>query len=131
MFKKGLKPFIFETNSRRPDDEGTRFRFPPGGSEGMAVPSFGSHIAPESLRLMLLAYGKNHSYRIVSIEDIAHAFPHVRMDEVKSELGYLAQQGLVTRFSGRYCFNRSIPLDLQHSIEQLITPSGTIRKAAN
>jgi RIO-like serine/threonine protein kinase len=97
----------------------------------MAVPSFGSHIAPESLRLMLLAYGINHAYRVVSIEDISHALPHLRIDEVKNELNKLARDGFVTRFSGRYCFNKSIPRELQQTIEQLITPSGTIRKTVN
>ena len=93
--------------------------------------TFGTHIAPESLRLMLLAYGMDHAYRVVSLEEIAHAIPHVRRDEVKNVLERLAIEGLVTRFSGRYCFNKSIPFDLRHSIEQLITPSGTIRKRTN
>lgn len=93
--------------------------------------TFGSHISPESLRLMLLAYGMDHSYRVVSVEDIAHALPHVRRDEVRAVLNHLASEGLVTRFSGRYCFNQSIPQDLKQSIEQLITPSGTIRKRTN
>ena len=96
----------------------------------MAAP-FGSHIAPESLRLILLAYGIDHSYRVVSIDDIAHALPHVRRDEVREVLEHLAEEGLVTRFSGRYCFNKAVPRDLKESIEQLITPSGTIRKRTN
>ena len=93
--------------------------------------SFGSHIAPENLRLMLLAYGIDHAYRVISLEEIAHAVPHIRRDEVRNVLENLAQEGLVTRFSGRYCFNKAIPGELRHKIEQLITPSGTIRKRTN
>ena len=90
--------------------------------------TLGNHIAPENLRLILLSYGIDHAYRVISLEEIAHSIPHVRRDEVQSMLENLAQEGLVTRFSGRYCFNKTIPGDLRHSIEELITPSGTIRK---
>lgn len=80
---------------------------------------------------MLLAYGINHSYRVMSLEDIAHALPHARREDVRSGLNHLAQEGLVTQFSGRYCFNKAIPRDLRQSIDQLVTPSGTIRKTTN
>jgi len=90
--------------------------------------TFGSHIAPDSLKLMLLAYGMNHAYRVVSLEEITHSIPHVRRDEVRDVLEELAQEGLVTRFSGRYCFNKAIPVELRLDIERLITPSGTIRQ---
>jgi len=90
--------------------------------------TFGNHMAPESLRLMLLAYGMDHAYRVISLEEIAHSIPHVRRDEVRDVLEHLAQEGLVTRFSGRYCFNKAIPIELRHNIDQLITSSGTIRQ---
>ena len=93
--------------------------------------TLGNHIAPENLRLILLSYGLDHAYRVISLEEIAHAIPHVRRDEVQSVLEHLAQEGLVTRFSGRYCFNKTIPGELRHSIDELITPSGTIRKRTN
>ena len=93
--------------------------------------TYGNQIAPESLRAMLLAYGINHAYRVVTLEEINHAMPHVRGADVRSVLERLAQEGLVTRFSGRYCFNKAIPGELRQSIEQLITPSGTIRKRSN
>jgi hypothetical protein len=93
--------------------------------------TFGTHIAPENLRLMLLSYGVDHAYRVISLEEISHAIPHVRRDEVQSVLEHLAQEGLVTRFSGRYCFNKTIPGELRQSIDALITPSGTIRKRTN
>ena len=93
--------------------------------------TFGNHIAPENLRLILLSYGMDHAYRVISLDEITHSIPHVRRDEVQSVLEFLAQEGLVTRFSGRYCFNKTIPVELRHNIEQLITPSGTIRTRAN
>lgn len=89
-----------------------------------------SHIAPENLRLILLAYGMNHAYRVLGIEEISQAIPHVKRSEVCDVLEGLAHEGLVTRFSGRYCFNRSIPTELRHDIERQITPSGTIRRIA-
>lgn len=94
----------------------------------MIAATFGKHIAPESLRLMLLAYGMDHAYRVISLEEIAHSLANVRKEEVREVLEHLAQEGLVTRFSGRYCFNKAIPMELRHNIEQFITPSGTIRQ---
>jgi hypothetical protein len=93
--------------------------------------TYGHQIAPENLRAMLLAYGINHAYRVVTLEEINHSMPHIRTDDVRSVLEHLAQEGLVTRFSGRYCFNKNIPANLRQSVEQLITPSGTIRKRNN
>ena len=90
--------------------------------------TLGKPIAPESLRLMLLAYGLDHAYRVVSLEEIAHSIPHARRDDVREVLEHLAHEGLVTRFSGRYCFNKAIPFELRHNIEQFITPSGTVRQ---
>ena len=90
--------------------------------------TYSNKIAPESLRAMLLAYGINHAYRVVTLEEINHSMPHIKTDEVRMVLERLAQEGLVTRFSGRYCFNKAIPANLRKSIDRLITPSGTIRK---
>lgn len=86
------------------------------------------HIEQESLRAMLLAFGIEHAYRVISLEEITHEIPYARKHEVRSLLEDLAQEGLVTKFSGRYCFNKAIPIELRHSIERLITPSGTIRQ---
>ena len=90
--------------------------------------TFGKRIAPDNLRLMLLAYGIDHAYRVISFDEIAHAVPHVSRDEIREVLETLAEQGLVTRFSGRYCFNKAIPPEIRHDIEAFITPSGTIRQ---
>jgi RIO-like serine/threonine protein kinase len=85
--------------------------------------SFGNHIAPENLRLMLLAYGLNHSYRVVSLDEIVHSIPHGQRDEVRNVLEDLAQEGLVTRFSGRYeqklCYYLMIDLRCSRVILQL------------
>ena len=96
----------------------------------MVAKKFEKRIAPEILRLILLAYGIDHSYRVVGVEEIAQSVPHARRDEIRDVLDGLAKEGLVTRFSGRYCFNKSIPIELRHSIDQLVTPSGTIKKLA-
>jgi len=101
------------------------------GGQAVMAAGIGKHIAPESLRLMLLAYGVDHAYRVISLEEIAHSIPHVMRDEVRAGLEHLAQEGLVEKFSGRYCFNKIIPSDLRHDIEALITPSGTIRQRNN
>jgi hypothetical protein len=33
----------------------------------------------------------------------------------------------VTRFSGRFCFNKAIPPEIRQSVEAAVTPSGTVR----
>lgn len=86
------------------------------------------HVEQESLRALLLAFGIEHSYRVISLEEIAHEIPYAPKQELRNLLEALAQEGLVTKFSGRYCFNKTIPIELRHSIDQLITPSGTIRQ---
>ncbi len=93
--------------------------------------SFRYHVEQESLRAMLLAFGIEHAYRVISLEEIAHEIPYAKKHEVRSLLEDLAREGLVTKFSGRYCFNKAIPVELRHSIERLVTPSGTIRQQKN
>ena len=90
--------------------------------------SFKYHVEQESLRAMLLAFGIEHSYRVVSLEEIAHEIPYAQRQEVRSVLEDFAREGLVTKFSGRYCFNKTIPVELRQNIEKLVTPSGTIRQ---
>jgi hypothetical protein len=84
-------------------------------------------IAPEHLRFMLLAYGLGHAYRVVSIDEIAQEISHVKKEEIRSGLDRLAEEGLVTRFSGRFCFNRAIPEEVRRIIEQSVTISGTLK----
>ena len=84
-------------------------------------------IAPDNLRLMLLAYGIGNAFRVISLEDISHTMPHVNKELIKKGLDCLAEEALVTKFSGRYCFNRPVPNDLRRFVERTITPSGTLR----
>jgi len=93
----------------------------------MAAAYKNSKIAPGQLRFMVLAYGLEHAYRVLSIDEIAQEMPHVRREAIRSELDRLAGEELVTRFSGRYCFNREIPLELRRAIERIVTASGTIK----
>jgi hypothetical protein len=84
-------------------------------------------VAPENLRMMLLAFGVIHAYRVISLEEIAHAIPHVPKDFIRGGLELLAEEELITRFANRYCFNRPLPVELRQKVEQVVTPSGTIR----
>jgi hypothetical protein len=84
-------------------------------------------IAPENLRLMLLAYGLENAYRVVTLEEIAQSIRYFRRDEIKNGLDHLFEEGLLMKFSGRYCFNKSIPNEIRNHIERSVTPSGTIR----
>ena len=84
-------------------------------------------LAPDNLRMMLLAYGMGNAFRVISLEDIAHSLPHVSKELIRKGLDCLAEESLVTKFSGRYCFNRHVPNELRHAVERAITPSGTIR----
>jgi hypothetical protein len=94
----------------------------------MAAMFAGREVAPETLRLMLLAYGMEHPYRVVTLNDITQALSHVRKQVVQEGLDQLAREGLVTKFAGRYCFNKILTTELRHSIERRVTTSGTVRK---
>ncbi len=82
-----------------------------------------TQIAPESIRLMLLAYGMDHPFRVIAQEEIFQSLPHVDRENIKEMLDHLATEGLLTKFSSRYCFNKP----LCASVEGVITPSGTIK----
>ena len=84
-------------------------------------------IAPDNLRLMLLAFGIGHAYRVISLEEIARTLPHIRKEVIRRGLDRLAEESLVTKFSGRYCFNRALPVELRRTVERAVTSSGTIR----
>jgi RIO-like serine/threonine protein kinase len=93
----------------------------------MAAMQVRAEVAPEDLRLMLLAYGLDHPYRVIALEEILHSLPHIRREKAKEALDQLASEGLVTKFSSRYCFNKPIPAEFRQLIQQAITPSGTVR----
>jgi hypothetical protein len=83
--------------------------------------------APDNLRLMLLAYGLENAYRVITLEEIAQSLRHFRKDEIRNGLDNLAGEGLLMKFAGRYCFNKAIPFEIRNDIERALTPSGTIR----
>ncbi len=87
----------------------------------------GSRVAPRHLRLMLLDYGLDNEYQVVTLDEITRAIPHVEKELLREGLDLLAEEGLVTRFAGRYCFNKPIPLEDRQDIHRDVTPSGTIR----
>ena len=95
----------------------------------MAAMHIKTEVAPENLRLMLLAYGMEHPYRVLALEEIFHYLPGVDREKIRGILDGLATEGLLTKFSSRYCFNRSIPDELRRSIERALTPSGTLKVA--
>ena len=93
----------------------------------MAAMFVSGEVAPGTLRLMLLAYGLENAYRVVTLEEIARALRKFRKDEIRSELDRLGDDGLLMKFSGRYCFNKAIPIEVRNHIERTITPSDTVR----
>jgi hypothetical protein len=93
----------------------------------MAMMQVRIEMEPTSLRLLLLAFGMDHPYRVIAQEEIFHSLPHINREKIKESLDGLAAEGLLTKFSSRYCFNKPIPAELRRSIEQVITPSGTVR----
>ena len=93
----------------------------------MAAIFVSGEVAPEILRLMLLAYGLENAYRVVTLEEIAHSLRKFKKDDIRRELDRLGDEGLLMKFSGRYCFNKAIPNEVRNHIERAVTPSGTVR----
>jgi hypothetical protein len=93
----------------------------------MVASLWDSKVAPENVRPIVLSFGLRHAYRVMSFDEIAHEIPSVERNELKETLEQLANEGLVTRFSGRFCFNKAIPPNLRRHVESAITPSGRIR----
>jgi RIO-like serine/threonine protein kinase len=93
----------------------------------MAAMKMALEIAPENLRLLLLAYGMDNAYRIVSLENIAQSLPQIDREQIREGLNRLVEEGLVSRFTGRYCFNKPLSKELRSALIRVITPSGTLR----
>ena len=85
-----------------------------------------TQIAQENIRLMLLAYGIGNPYRVIAQEEIFQSLSHIDREKIKETLDQLAGEGLVTKFSSRYCFNKPMPAELGRSVDRRITPSGTV-----
>lgn len=92
----------------------------------MVARLFESKVTPENVRPIVLGFGMRHAYRVLSFDEIAQQIPSVARIELKETLEELANEGLVTRFSGRFCFNKAIPPNLTRHVESAITPSGTV-----
>ena len=93
----------------------------------MAARLLENGIEPEYIRLLALGFGLSHPYRVLSLGEIAASMRHVSQQDLKETLEQLASEGLLTRFSGRYCFNKAIPEELRNAVGQAITPSGSVR----
>jgi hypothetical protein len=84
----------------------------------MSGNGFGVSVSLSDLRLKLLAFGLHYPYRVVNLEEIAAAIGNMDREYVRDGLESLAREGLVTRFSGRFCFNRPIPHELRRAVEE-------------
>lgn len=93
----------------------------------MAAMFVRGEVAPENLRLMLLAYGLDNAYRVVTLEEIAQSLPRIERDDIRKELNSLASEDLLMKFSGRYCFNKPIPVDIRRDIERMFRSNDTIK----
>ncbi len=93
----------------------------------MAARLLENGIEPEYTRLLALGFGLRHAYRVLSLGEIAASIRHVSLQDLKETLEQLASEGLLTRFSGRYCFNKAIPEELRNAVARAITPSGRVR----
>ena len=80
-------------------------------------------IQPEDLRLKLLSYGINNSYRIVNIDEIRRAVPGITKEDLEHGLALLVEEGLLTRFARRYCFNRPLPADVRRPVNRFVNQS--------
>ena len=78
----------------------------------------GSDVTQADLRLKLLSFGMNHPYRVVNLDEISASIGNSDKEMVKKVLEFMSAEGLVTRFSGRFCFNRPIPSDLRKMVEK-------------
>jgi len=81
----------------------------------------------EIARLLVLSYGLEHPFRVFSLQDMCDYLPHVSKPTIADTLNELAEQGLVTKFARRYCFNAPMPPELQRKVEEYVTQSGTMR----
>ena len=71
----------------------------------MVSMKFGS-TATRQVELLLLGFGRAHAYRVFSLAEVAAAMPHISNDLLRQALDQLAERDLVTRFAGKYCFNK-------------------------
>jgi len=68
---------------------------------------------PDDVRLALLSYGSRNSYRVVTADEVSQTLVGFSPDEIRQCLDQLATEELLTRFVGRYCFNKELPFPLK------------------
>jgi hypothetical protein len=69
----------------------------------------------DNVRLALLNYGSRNGYRVLTADEVSDCLSGFNRDEVKKCLDQLANEELLTRFAGRYCFNKEIPFHVRHA----------------
>ena len=74
----------------------------------------------DDIRLALLNYGARNSYKVVTADEVSDSLIDFNRDEIKRCLDELANEELLTRFVGRYCFNKEIPLHVRAAARRRI-----------
>jgi hypothetical protein len=69
----------------------------------------------DDVRLALLNYGRRNGYRVVTADEVSESLVEFSRDDIRRCLDELANEELLTRFVGRYCFNKEIPFQLRKS----------------
>jgi hypothetical protein len=82
---------------------------------------FAISINRDDVRLALLNYGSRNSYRVVTADEVSQTLTEFNRDEIRTCLDQLANEELLTRFVGRYCFNKEIPFQLRTSLRRKAT----------
>ncbi len=75
----------------------------------------------DDVRLALLNYGSRNSYRVVTADEVSQTLREFNPEEIRRCLDQLANEELLTRFAGRYCFNKEIPFQLRMSLRRKAT----------
>jgi len=74
----------------------------------------------DDVRLALLNYGSRNSYRVVTAEEVSESLVGFSRDDIKKCLDQLANEELLTKFTGRYCFNKEIPFQVRAAARRRI-----------
>ena len=72
----------------------------------------------DDVRLALLNYGSRNGYRVVTADEVSDCLSGFNRDEIKKCLDQLANEELLTRFAGRYCFNKEIPFHVKDAAKR-------------
>jgi hypothetical protein len=72
----------------------------------------------DDVRLALLNYGLRNGYRVVTADEVSETLRSFSRDDIKGCLDQLANEELLTRFAGRYCFNKEIPFQVRDAMRR-------------